>query len=115
MRTRFGSAASRSTQVSTPSLGQTGGVRLKPLAFVIEYAARHVWPRVPTMVSMVLLVGVQLLAPWIIKTMVGTLADSGLGPEAWNTITRLAILASLGVLRPIALSLEPSVSPKGYF
>ena len=31
-------------------------------------------------------------APWIIKTMVGTLADSGLGPEAWNTIARLAIL-----------------------
>ena len=88
---------------------------MKPLVFVIKYARRHVWPLVATMVSMVLLVGVQLLAPWIVKTRVGTLADSGLGPEAWNTITRLAILAPLGALRPIALSLEPSVSPKGYF
>jgi hypothetical protein len=67
------------------------------------------------MVSMALLAGVQLLAPRIIKTMVGTLADSGSGSEAWNTITCPAILASLGVLPPIALSLEPSASPEGYF
>ena len=73
------------------------------------------WPLVASMVSMVLLVGVQVLAPRIIKTTVGTLADSGLGPEAWNTITRLVILASLGVLLPTALSLEPSVTPRGYF
>ena len=31
---------------------------MKPPVFVIEYATRHVWPLVATMVSMVLLVGV---------------------------------------------------------
>ena len=45
------------------------------------------------MVSMTLLVGVQLLAPWIIKTMVGTITNSGLGPESLRTISCLAILA----------------------
>jgi len=66
---------------------------MKPLVFVLKYAKQHVWPLVATMVSMLLLVGVQLLGPWIIKTMVGTITDSGIGPEAMSTISRLAILA----------------------
>ena len=66
---------------------------MKPLIFVVKYAKKHVWPLIATMVSMLLLVGVQLLAPWIIKTMVGTITDSGIGPEALRTISRLAILA----------------------
>ena len=66
---------------------------MKPLMFVLQYAKRHVWPLVATMVSMLLLVGVQLLAPWIIKTMVGTITDSGVNPQAMRTISRLAILA----------------------
>jgi len=66
---------------------------VKPLVFVLQYAKRHIRPLVATVVSMLLLVGVQLLGPWIIKTMVGTLTDSGIGPEAMETISRLAILA----------------------
>jgi ATP-binding cassette subfamily B protein len=66
---------------------------MKPLLFVLQYAKQHVWPLVATMVSMLLLVGVQLLAPWIIKTMVGTITDSGISPEALRTMSRLAILA----------------------
>ena len=66
---------------------------MKPLIFVVKYAKKHVWPLIATMVSMLLLVGVQLIAPWIIKTMVGTITDSGIGPEALRTISRLAILA----------------------
>ena len=66
---------------------------MKPLIFVVQYAKKHVWPLIATMVSMLLLVGVQLIAPWIIKTMVGTITDSGIGPEALRTISRLAILA----------------------
>ncbi|MDF1514095.1 MAG: ABC transporter ATP-binding protein [Anaerolineae bacterium] len=66
---------------------------MKPLLFVIKYARKHVWPLVAAMLSMLLLVGVQLLAPWIIKTMVGTITDSGISPEALRIISRLAILA----------------------
>ena len=50
---------------------------MKPLRFVLRYATKHVWPLVATVVSMLLLVAVQLLAPWIIKTMVGTITNSG--------------------------------------
>ena len=66
---------------------------MKPLLFVLQYAKKYVWPLVAAMVSMLLLVGVQLLAPWIIKTMVGTITDSGITPEAMRTMARLAALA----------------------
>jgi ATP-binding cassette subfamily B protein len=69
---------------------------VKPFKFVFKYAKQHVGPLVATVISMLLLVGVQLLAPWIIKTMVGTLTGTGPGPEAMLTISRLAFLA-LGV------------------
>jgi ATP-binding cassette, subfamily B, bacterial len=44
---------------------------------------------------MILLVGVELLAPWIIKTMVGIISNQGLTTEALTSISRLAILALL--------------------
>jgi ATP-binding cassette subfamily B protein len=66
---------------------------MKPLLFVLQYAKKHVWPLIATMISMLLLVGVQLLAPWIIKTMVGTVTDAGINPEALRTISLLAVLA----------------------
>ena len=66
---------------------------MKPLLFVIRYAKRHVWLLIATVVSMLALVGVQLLSPWIIKTMVGTITDSGDAQEAIETVSRLAVLA----------------------
>ncbi|MGM0373450.1 MAG: ABC transporter ATP-binding protein [Chloroflexota bacterium] len=49
-----------------------------------------------TVISMLLLVGVQLVAPWIIKTMVAKVTDAGVSPEDIRYITRLALFA-LGV------------------
>jgi ATP-binding cassette subfamily B protein len=69
---------------------------MKSLGFVFKYARRHVVPLAVTVVSMVLLVGVQLFAPWIVKTMVATATDPAAGPEAVDFITQLALLA-LGV------------------
>jgi len=66
---------------------------LKPLKFVFRYARKYVWPLVATVISMLLLVGVQLLAPWIIKTMVGTITDPEAGPEAVASVARRALLA----------------------
>jgi ATP-binding cassette subfamily B protein len=76
---------------------------MKPLKFVLKYAKRHTGPLIATVVSMLLLVGVQLLAPWIIKTMVGTITESGVGLEAMHTISRLAILALVVYLARAAL------------
>ena len=77
---------------------------MKPLRFVLRYAKMHVTPLVVTVVSMILLVGVQLLAPWIIKTMVGTITAQGVGMEAMNTIARLALLALIVYLARAGLT-----------
>jgi ATP-binding cassette subfamily B protein len=64
-----------------------------PLKFVFKYARKYTGALTATVVSMLLLVGVELLAPWIISRMVGTLTDTGLSPESLATISRLALLA----------------------
>jgi ATP-binding cassette subfamily B protein len=51
------------------------------------------WPLTATVVSMLALVGVELLAPWIIRNMIGTITAQGAGPEAMGVIARLAVLA----------------------
>lgn len=66
---------------------------MKPFKFVFKYARQHAAPLIATVVSMLLLVGVQLLGPWIIKTMIGTVTDPAAGPQAIQTISRLAVLA----------------------
>ena len=45
-----------------------------------------------TVVSMLLLVGVQLLAPWIVRTLVDVVTDPGVSAADLGKITRLALL-----------------------
>lgn len=71
---------------------------MKPLKFVFDYAKAYKRQLVTTIVSMLLLVGVQLLTPWIIKVMIGTVTDATAGPEAMQTIARLALLALVAYL-----------------
>ncbi len=70
---------------------------LKSLWFVFKRARRYAWPLGLTIGSMVLLVGVQLYVPWLVKTMVGLVTDPAAGPETVGAIARLALLA-LGML-----------------
>ncbi len=69
---------------------------MKSLRFALRLGKRYSFSLIVTMISMLLLVGVQLLAPWIVKTMVAAVTDPRLQPEALDTVTRLALLA-LGV------------------
>jgi ATP-binding cassette subfamily B protein len=66
---------------------------VQSLKFVFKYAQRYAGPLALTVVSMLLLVGVQLFAPWIIKQMIATITDPNAGPEAVDVVTRLAVLA----------------------
>ena len=69
---------------------------VKSLKFVFKYAQKYVGPLALTVVSMLLLVGAQLVAPWIIRSMIATITDPAAGPEAMGFIARLAMLA-LGI------------------
>jgi ATP-binding cassette subfamily B protein len=70
------------------------------LKFLLKYAKKYTGALVLTVLSMLLLVGVQLVAPWIIRTMIATITSPkgghGTGQIAIAQITRLTLLA-LGV------------------
>ncbi|HSR32325.1 MAG TPA: ABC transporter ATP-binding protein, partial [Anaerolineae bacterium] len=66
---------------------------MKSLGFVFKYTKRYKGPLALTVVSMLLLVGIQLLAPWLVRTMIATVTDPAAGPEAMTTVARLALLA----------------------
>ena len=68
---------------------------MQTLSFLKPYARAYWKPLVLTMASMLLLVAVQLFAPWIIREMIG-LVSAGLTAESYRQIGRLA-LAALGV------------------
>ncbi|MBN1409558.1 MAG: ABC transporter ATP-binding protein [Spirochaetales bacterium] len=65
---------------------------MKVFHFLIGYTKRY-WPAlVTTMASMALLVGVQLLAPWLIRTMIA-LVTGKLADDTLHQIDLLALLA----------------------
>ena len=64
-----------------------------PLRFVFQYARKYSMALALTVTSMLLLVAVQLVAPWIVRSMIATVTDPGAGPEAMSRIARLALLA----------------------
>jgi ATP-binding cassette subfamily B protein/subfamily B ATP-binding cassette protein MsbA len=46
-----------------------------------------------TVVSMLLLVGVQLYAPWLVREMIAAVTGTSASPEALGTVARLALIA----------------------
>jgi ATP-binding cassette subfamily B protein/subfamily B ATP-binding cassette protein MsbA len=68
---------------------------MKTLKFLFVYARNYLTPLTVTVISMILLVGVQLLAPWIVKTLIGAITSQVAGRASMTTVTRLALLALL--------------------
>ena len=69
---------------------------MKTLGFVFKYTKKYTDALIITVVSMLLLVGAQLVAPWLVREMVSVVTNPASGPDAMQTITRLALIA-LGV------------------
>ena len=64
---------------------------MKSLRFVLRYLRTYSAVLALTVVSMLLLVGVQLAAPWIVKTMVETVTDSASTLSDMRFISQLAL------------------------
>ena len=69
---------------------------MKSLSFVFRFAKKYTSSLVLAIISMVLLVGAQLLIPWIIRQLVNTITNTTLSKESLDFITQLALIA-LGV------------------
>lgn len=66
---------------------------MKTLGFLFSYTRRYIRPLLLTVISMVLLVGVQLITPWLIRSLVALITDTHAGIEALGAVTRLAVIA----------------------
>ena len=75
---------------------------MKPLKFVFQFTGKYTGVLALTILSMLLLVGVQLFAPWIVRSMISAISDPGVDPADLAQITRLALLAlGLYLLRAV--------------
>ncbi len=65
---------------------------MKTLSFLFGYARNYLGYLIVTVISMILLVGVQLLAPWLIRVMIATIREPGAVQDSMALMGRLALL-----------------------
>jgi ABC-type multidrug transport system fused ATPase/permease subunit len=66
---------------------------LKPFQLIFKYTRNYIPALAITMSSMLLLVGLQLLIPWIIRTLIAAITNSTIASEQFGLVTRLTLLA----------------------
>ena len=66
---------------------------MQSLKFVFQFIPKYRGVLALTIISMLLLLGVQLYAPWVVKEMVGLVTDPNASQEDIGRITQLAFLA----------------------
>jgi len=69
---------------------------VKSLKFIYKFVPKYRGILIVTVISMLLLVGIQLLAPWIVRTMIAAVTSPGMDQATIQEITSLALVA-LGV------------------
>lgn len=65
---------------------------MKPIQLVLSYARRYKLVLIITIISMFLLVGVQLLIPWIIRTLVANVTSPTVTPSSFTLVNILALI-----------------------
>jgi ATP-binding cassette subfamily B protein len=68
---------------------------MKPFPLIFHYARKYRLPLSLATFSMLLLVGVQLLIPWIVKSLIASVTADPPAPDSLAFITRLSLLALL--------------------
>ncbi len=65
---------------------------MKPLRLVFSYARQYTLILTVTTISMVILVGVQLLIPWVIKVLIASVNDMSYSSQSMRLVTQLSLL-----------------------
>ena len=65
---------------------------MKPFKLIFLYARNYIPSLTITALSMLALVGVQLLIPWIVKTLIGAVTEPDLVTDTLQLVNRLTIL-----------------------
>ena len=66
---------------------------MKPFQLIFRYARRYQLTLIVTAISMLALVGIQLLIPWIIKTLVAAVTVPTAGEDVSKLVQNLALIA----------------------
>lgn len=68
------------------------------MKLLLKFAKRYTWPLVITILSMLALVGAQLLIPWLIRSLVELVTEQQLSTETMNTVRTLTLIALITFL-----------------
>jgi len=71
---------------------------VKSLKFVLVFAKKYKAALILTVVSMLFLVGAQLLIPWVIRQLIDTISTQALSAETLRTISMLALMVFVAYL-----------------
>ena len=77
---------------------------MKPFQLIFNYARRYSLSLVVTAISMLVLVGIQLLIPWIVKLLVANVTEPGASLANMNYITELAIIVLIAYVARAGLT-----------
>jgi len=71
---------------------------MKPFQLIFTYARRYTWSLVVTAFSMLALVGIQLLIPWIVKLLVAQVTAPAASLENMGYVTKLTVIVLIAYL-----------------
>jgi ATP-binding cassette, subfamily B, bacterial len=68
------------------------------MKLLLKFAKKYTWALVITVISMLTLVGAQLLIPWLIRMLIDLITENQLSPDTMNTVSRLTLIALITFL-----------------
>lgn len=63
------------------------------MKLLLRFSKKYAWALFITIISMLALVGAQLLIPWLIRSLIELVTEQQMTPETMNTVTRLTLIA----------------------
>ncbi len=68
------------------------------MKLLLRFAKKYTWPLIITMVSMLILVGAQLLIPWIIQRLIALVTEQQLSLDTMNIVKQLTLIAMMAFI-----------------
>lgn len=63
------------------------------MKLLLRFAKKYTWQLIITMASMLILVGAQLLIPWIIQRLIALVTEQQMSPETMDIVKQLTLIA----------------------
>jgi len=63
------------------------------MKLLLRFAKKYTWALAVTVLSMLALVGAQLLIPWLVRTLIELVTEQQLSPDTMNVVSRLTLIA----------------------